>query len=93
MSVFSPLDADAFRHRRLQRLLHHSSHEAIRSTERQTAVARPQGAFYASAAQSLRGNQMEQRMLTATQEIAKHTKKTAELLKDGSGGGSTLTFQ
>ena len=47
----------------------------------------------ASAAQSLRGNQMEQRMLTATQEIAKHTKKTAELLKDGSGGGSTLTFQ
>ena len=87
MSVFSPLDADAFRHRRLQRLLHHSSHEAIRSTERQTAVARPQGAFYASAAQSLRGNQMEQRMLTATQEIAKHTKKTAELLKDGSAGG------
>ena len=41
----------------------------------------------------MRGNQMEQRMLTATQEIAKHTKKTAELLKDGSGGGSTLTFQ
>ena len=32
-------------------------------------------------------------MLTATQEIAKHTKKTAEHLKDGSGGGSTLTFQ
>jgi len=26
-------------------------------------------------------------MLTATQEIAKHTKKTAELLKDGFGGG------
>ena len=66
---------------------------AREATERQTAVARPQGTFYASAAQSLRGNQMEQRMLTATQEIAKHTKKTAELLKDGSGGGSTLTFQ
>ena len=31
-------------------------------------------------------------MLTATQEIVKHTKKTAELLKDGTGGGS-LTFQ
>jgi len=66
---------------------------AREATERQTAVARPQGTFYASAAQSLRGNQMEQRMLTATQEIAKHTKKTAELLKDGSGGGTTLMFQ
>ena len=31
-------------------------------------------------------------MLTATQEIVKHTKKTAELLKDGAGG-SALTFQ
>ena len=93
MSVFSPLDTAPLRHRRLQRLLHYSSHEVIRSAERQPAVARPQGTFYASAAQSLRGSQMEQRMLTATQEIAKHTKKTAELLKDGSGGGTTLTFQ
>ena len=36
---------------------------------------------------------MEQRMLSATQEIVKHTKKTAELLKDGAGGGGSLTFQ
>ena len=35
---------------------------------------------------------MEQWGLNATQEIAKHTKKTAELLKDGVGGG-TMTFQ
>ena len=35
---------------------------------------------------------MDRRMLTATQEIAKHTKKAAELLKDGVGSG-TLTFQ
>lgn len=65
---------------------------AQEATARQTAVAKPQGTFYANAAQSLRGNQMEQRMLTATQEIVKHTKKTAELLKDGVGGG-TMTFQ
>ena len=32
-------------------------------------------------------------MLTATQEIVKHTKKTAELLKDGAGGGASMTFQ
>ena len=65
---------------------------AQEATAKQTAVAKPQGTFYANAAQSLRGNQMEQRMLTATQEIVKHTKKTAELLKDGAGGGGTLTF-
>ena len=65
---------------------------AQEATAKQTSIAKPQGAFYARAAQSLRGSQMEQRMLTATQEIVKHTKKTAELLKDGSGGGS-LTFQ
>ena len=59
---------------------------------KQTSIAKPQGTFYANAAQSLRGNQMEQRMLTATQEIVKHTKKTAELLKDGAGNGGTLTF-
>jgi len=57
-----------------------------------TAVTKPQGTFYARAAQNLRGDRLEQRMLNATQEIAKHTKKTAELLKDGVGGG-TLTFQ
>ena len=50
------------------------------------------GAFYARAASALRGNQMEQRMLTATQEIEKHTKKAAELLK-GMDGGGTMTFQ
>ena len=32
-------------------------------------------------------------MLSATHEIGKHTKKTAELLKDGAGGGGALTFQ
>ena len=44
------------------------------------------------AATALRGNQMEQRMFMATQEIEKHTKKAAELLKD-MGGGGTQTFQ
>ena len=66
---------------------------AQEATAKQTSIAKPQGTFYANAAQSLRGNQMEQRMLTATQEIVKHTKKTAELLKDGAGGGTTMTFQ
>ena len=65
---------------------------AQEATERQTSIAKPQGAFYARAAQSLRGSQMEQRMLTATQEIEKHTKKAAELLKGMDGGGS-MTFQ
>jgi len=66
---------------------------AQEATAKQTNVAKPQGAFYADAAKNLRGNQMEQRMLTATQEIEKHTKKTAELLKEGAGGSSTMTFQ
>ncbi len=66
---------------------------AQEATAKHTSVAKPQGTFYANAAQSLRGNQMEQRMLTATQEIVKHTKKTAELLKDGAGNSGTLTFQ
>ena len=66
---------------------------AQEATARETNVAKPQGTFYAAAAQSMRGSQMEQRMLTATQEIVKHTKKTAELLKDGAGSGGTLTFQ
>ena len=65
---------------------------AQEATERQASVAKPQGTFYARAAQNLRGDQMDRRMLTATQEIAKHTKKAAELLKDGVGNG-TLTFQ
>ena len=63
------------------------------ATAKQTSIAKPQGTFYANAAQSLRGSQMEQRMLTATQEIVKHTKKTAELLKDGTVGGGTMAFQ
>ena len=63
------------------------------ATAKQTSMAKPQGTFFANAAQSLRGSQMEQRMLTATQEIVKHTKKTVELLKDGAGGGGTMTFQ
>ena len=66
---------------------------AQEATAKQTSIAKPQGTFYANAAQSLRGNQMEQRMLTATQEIVKHTKKTAELLKDGAGNSGMLTFQ
>ena len=65
---------------------------AQEATAKQTAVTKPQGTFYARAAQNLRGDRLEQRMLNATQEIAKHTKKTAELLKDGVGGG-TMTFQ
>ena len=65
---------------------------AQEATAKKTDIAKPQGAFYARAAQNLRGSQMEQRMLTATQEIVKHTKKTAELLKEG-GNGATLTFQ
>ena len=63
------------------------------ATAKKTDIVKPQGAFYARAAQNLRGSQMEQRMLTATQEIVKHTKKTAELLKDGAGSGGSLTFQ
>ncbi len=66
---------------------------AQEATAKKTDIAKPQGAFYARAAQNLRGSQMEQRMYTATQEIVKHTKKTAELLKDGAGSGGTLTFQ
>ena len=66
---------------------------AQEATAKQTSIAKPQGTFYANAAQNLRGNQMEQRMLTATQEIVKHTKKTAELLKDGAGNSGMLTFQ
>ena len=34
----------------------------------------------------------ENQSLSAQQEIAKHTKKTAEILEDGVGGG-TLMFQ
>lgn len=66
---------------------------AQEETQKRAGATKPQGAFYARAASALRGNQMEQRMLTATQEIAKHTKKAAELLKDGAGSGGTLTFQ
>ena len=66
---------------------------AQEATAKKTDIAKPQGAFYARAAQNLRGSQMEQRMYTATQEIVKHTKKTAELLKGGTTGGASLTFQ
>ena len=65
---------------------------AQEETQKRAGAVKPQGAFYARAASALRGNQMEQRMFTATQEIEKHTKKTAELLK-GMDGGSTMTFQ
>ena len=65
---------------------------AQEEVQKRAGAVKPQGAFYARAASALRGNQMEQRMLTATQEIEKHTKKTAELLK-GMDGGSTMTFQ
>ncbi len=58
---------------------------------RRAGAVKPQGTFYAKAATNLRGNQMEQQMFRATQEIEKHTKKTAELLKSNAGG--SLTFQ
>ena len=61
------------------------------ATEKGAGAVKPQGTFSARAASVLRGNQMEQRMFSATQEIVKHTKKTAELLKDFEGG--TGTFQ
>ena len=61
-------------------------------TQKRAGAVKPQGAFYAKAASALRGNMMEQRMFMATQEIEKHTKKAAELLKD-MGGGGTQTFQ
>ena len=61
-------------------------------TQKRAGAVKPQGAFYAKAASALRGNMMEQRMFMATQEIEKHTKKTAELLKDFDGGGKQ-TFQ
>ena len=61
-------------------------------TQKRAGAVKPQGAFYAKAASALRGNMMEQRMFMATQEIERHTKKTAELLKD-MGGGGTLAFQ
>ena len=59
-------------------------------TQKRAGSVKPQGAFYARAASALRGNMMEQRMYIATQEIEKHTKKTAELLKDFEGGGATF---
>ncbi len=59
-------------------------------TQRRSGAVKPQGAFYARAASALRGNMMEQRMFMATQEIEKHTKKAAELLKDMGGGGQTF---
>lgn len=59
-------------------------------TQKRSGAVKPQGAFYARAASALRGNQMEQRMFMATQEIEKHTKKAAELLKDMGGGGQTF---
>ncbi|MBQ6009120.1 MAG: phage tail tape measure protein [Kiritimatiellae bacterium] len=65
---------------------------AQEEVQKRAGAVKPQGAFYARAASALRGNQMEQRMLTATQEIEKHTKKAAELLKGMDGGGS-MTFQ
>ena len=59
-------------------------------TQKRSGAVKSQGAFYARAASALRGNQMEQRMFMATQEIEKHTKKAAELLKDMGGGGQTF---
>ena len=59
-------------------------------TQKRAGSVKPQGAFYARAASALRGNMMEQRMYMATQEIEKHTKKAAELLKDMGGGGQTF---
>ena len=66
---------------------------AQESTQKSAEAVKPQGAFYARAAESLLGNHMEQRMLTATQEIEKHTKKAAELLKGMDSADGELTFQ
>ena len=63
------------------------------ATQKQTGSVKPQGTFYARAASALRGNQMEQRMFQTTQEIEKHTKKTAELIKGLNGSGGSITFQ
>ena len=62
-------------------------------TRKRAGAVKPQGSFYARAAQNLRGNQMEQRMYQATEAIEKHTKRTAELLKDFGGGGTQATFK
>ena len=67
--------------------------QAQDATQNKAASVKPQGAFYARAAQALRGNQMEQRMFQTTQEIEKHTKKAAELLKGLNGTGGQITFQ
>ena len=61
-------------------------------TQKRAGAVKPNGAFYARAAQNLRGNQMEQRMYQATEAIEKNTKRTAELLKDFGGSGKS-TFQ
>lgn len=61
-------------------------------TQKDSAVVKPQGSFYARAASALRGNMMEQRMFQTTQEIERHTKKAAELLK-GMNGSAAMTFQ
>lgn len=66
--------------------------QAQEATQKKATSAKPQGAFYSRAAQALRGNQMEQRMFQTTQEIEKHTKKAAELLKDLGGVGGKITF-
>ena len=65
---------------------------AQEETQRRAGAVKPQGTFYAKAAQNLRGNVMEQRIFQTQQEIEKHTKKAAELLKD-MGSGSSLTFK
>ena len=61
-------------------------------TQKRAGAVKPQGSFYAKAASALRGDRMEQRMYQATEAIERHTKRTAELLKD-MGGGSQATFK
>ena len=63
-----------------------------RCAVRRWSVTAPCGWLRPMGKQPSRAQASAERMLTATQEIVKHTKKTAELLKDGVGGG-TMTFQ
>ena len=65
---------------------------AQEETRKRADGVKPQGTFYAKAAENLRGDMMEQRMFQTQQEIERHTKKAAELLKD-MGSGASLTFK
>lgn len=60
-------------------------------TRRANSV-RPEGTFYARAAENMHGNQLETRRTQAAEEIVRQTKRTNQLLKSMDGSGSSLTF-